>query len=73
MIAGAPIHRLEIRALHFDRWNLTLGFTSLVFVPGILFMIAFFTRSMFHMTKEVIIISIMVGVMPVRPLLRLSF
>lgn len=63
IIAGSSIFDLGVKALKFDKWNISLGVLRLLIIPFVLFALTLLLRPYFN--DEVLIIFMLVNVMPV--------
>jgi predicted permease len=62
LIAGTQIYKLGRGALKFNGWNMLVGLTRNILVPGILFALAMLLRN--SLSRETLTIFMVVGVTP---------
>jgi malate permease and related proteins len=65
IVAGAQIYKLGAKAIKFDLWNISLGVIRLIIVPVILLFLSIILNSKFNVSKDTLLIFMLVNIMPV--------
>jgi malate permease and related proteins len=65
IVAGAQIYKLGVKAIKFDLWNISLGVIRLIIIPALLLFLSLFLKSKFGVSKDTLLIFMLVNIMPV--------
>ncbi|MBN2440507.1 MAG: AEC family transporter [Spirochaetales bacterium] len=65
IIAGAQIYDMGKKALRFNMWNILTAIIRLVAVPGILLLVTFLLKTYTSISRDALVIFMLVNLMPV--------
>jgi hypothetical protein len=65
IVTGARIYKMGLGSLKFNLWNLSLAAVRLILVPGLLFVLTLIFKDSLHLSREIILIFMVVNLMPV--------